>query len=55
LSKWDVSKVASKAFMFTDDSCSLCDHVPYGLEEDCRSSCLSDSVPHSHSMHLVQV
>merc|ERR1712100_879351 len=39
LSKWDVSQVAYMGLMFTGASCSLCDHVPHGLERACRSEC----------------
>merc|ERR1712046_314774 len=39
LSKWDVSQVKDMNSMFTGDSCSLCDHVPHGLERACRSEC----------------
>merc|ERR1712100_879360 len=52
LSKWDVSKVQKTYQMFSGDSCSLCDHVPYGLQVVCRSSCRGDL---AHTAPLVMV
>jgi hypothetical protein len=43
--------------MFTEDSCSLCDHVPHRLERACRAECGHDVVADdlSHIMPLVLV
>jgi len=32
-------------FMFTGASCSLCDHVPHGLERACLSECIQPPHP----------
>merc|ERR1719473_359683 len=41
LSKWNVSKLLPREGenMFYGDSCSLCDHVPHGLQGVCQDSC----------------
>merc|ERR1712224_907861 len=49
LSKWNVSKLQKYSNMFYGDSCSLCDHVPHGLQGACLSSCEGGSAACTYS------